>query len=115
MLAVGGITLLLTGVEQKGIRFFGNRRGWRISEGVGWTVVGHASYGWLVSGVLMLEPVRMNMPWRDMEVPFLMSDIDGYLITLIGAALWGMIVFEICVYLGVRKMRYANPPGVVSS
>jgi hypothetical protein len=113
VLTVAGPTFSLTAIEQRGIRFFGNRRGFRISKGVGWTIVGHASYGWLVSGalcgVLSFTPIRENLPWQDAYVPFLVWHIDGAQLTIAAVALAGMLVFEVWVFLGVRGMKYANP------
>lgn len=114
VLVIAGVALSLTYIEHAGIRFFGNRRGWRITPPVAWTVVGHASYGWLVSGVLvgiLANPsVYLSIPWREALLPFVIWQVDGYTLTLVAAAFWGMIVFEVVVYMGVRGMRYANPP-----
>lgn len=104
----------LTRIEHAGVRFFGRRRGWRITRTVADSVCAHASVGWLVAGVLfgagaifvdsglarhaaaaIGRPILTPAPWLRHLPPGL-----GFLA--------GMLVFEFRVYFGVRHNRYAN-------
>ncbi|MFM9996864.1 MAG: hypothetical protein ACKVU4_13815 [Phycisphaerales bacterium] len=105
---------LLTAVEHRGVRFFGARRGWRVTHTVADAVCAHASVGWLVAGVLfgagaiivdsglarqtaaaIGRPILAPTPWLRYFPPGL-----GFFA--------GLLVFEFLVYFGVRHNRYAN-------
>ncbi len=110
-----GIALLgfLSGIEIFGIRFFGRRRGWRTDLVIATTVCGHASYGWLVSAVLIAfvwqwqQWCRVLDQWASgWDSPVLPSQLTPFLLGL--AFFVGMIVFETYVYLGFRACRFAN-------
>lgn len=107
---------VLTAIEHRGVRFFGARRGWRVTHTVADTVCAHASVGWLVAGVLfgagavfvdsglarqvtaaIGRPILTPTPWLRYLPPGL-----GFLA--------GMLVFEFLVYFGVRHNRFANRP-----
>jgi hypothetical protein len=121
--------LVLTWIEARGIRFFGSRSGWRVNHGVAWAVCGHASYGWLVAGGLVavlwvllehtgaLGLVGGLWDWiislvpgapspgstrstRSMELSYLSVLASGFII--------GMLAFETLVYIGVRRLKFAN-------
>lgn len=99
---------LLTRIEWKGIRFFGTRRGWRISPEVATTVVAHASYGWILAGLLGLGATLAGMALVEqgpLGLPWLGRAGLGA-----GGFLAGLLCFEVLVYLGVREVRFANPP-----
>ncbi len=98
-------------VEHAGIRFFGARRQWRISDAVASTVVAHASIGWILGGLLACASTFVRFEGLPRLTLFIWT---------IGPAVWilvlavgvGMLVFELLVYVGVRRCRYANaaPP-----
>jgi hypothetical protein len=55
-IAIGAVGLpaalfLLTWIETLGVRFFGKRRGWRVTRPIAWTVCSHAAIGWAIGGV----------------------------------------------------------------
>lgn len=123
--------MILTWIEARGIRFFGARNGWRVSRSVAATVCGHASYGWVVAGLLVaglwfllertqaIKPIATAWNWfigllsgnasaasvagastRAMELSYLTVLGIGFVI--------GMLIFEVLVYIGVRRLRFAN-------
>lgn len=110
-----GLTLVLFAlsmIEYGGIRFFGARRRWRVSHGVAMAVVGHASVGWL------LLPLTLPMCWG-IAGAALVDALDGatgieWLGTVVAilAGIAGpfipLLAFELLVYEGVRRMRFAN-------
>lgn len=110
------LLLTLSWIETRGIRFFGRRRGWRVSKNVAMTVVAHASYGW-VAGALLLGAQAMvphwvafdgqtsHWPsWLSAVWPTWLSPLPA--LAMLAAVLW----FEILVAIGVRRMRFANAP-----
>ena len=104
---------LLTAIEHRGIRFFGARRGWRITSDVATSICAHASAGWLLSGVLVLLGVLLGL-WAYALAPgaprSLRGAFDTAVLTLpIAGFSAGLLVFETLVFLGVRRCRYANP------
>jgi hypothetical protein len=103
---------LLTRVEMVGIRTFGARRGWRISPVVATAVCAHASVGWVVTGVLFLLSLTVPVPRMGVTLPpaFGAWNINvAVVLAPLSALLAGLLVFELLVYMGVRRCRYANP------
>ncbi len=118
---------LLTWVEFLGIRFFSRRRGWRLTPEGAWQVCCHASVGWLMLGIL---PVLTLAAFQALVRLFHVGPPRGGLLRgwgafsgmswsdlIYGAGLFcavmaGMMTFEILVYVGVRRCRYAatKPP-----
>ncbi len=107
---VVGIGWALSWIEMRGIRFFGARHGWRVSDAVAATICGHASVGWMLAfgGVHMSITVIAigfhsfgRMPNRLIQLVLLSVPASFFL---------GMLLFETLVYLGVRRMRFANQP-----
>jgi hypothetical protein len=110
------VVLLLTWVETLGIRFFGARRGWRITKPVAWAVCGHAAVGWVVGGLLALVtffvgatiwPQYASVSARGPAV-FLSQIPSPPTLLMNTAALIGMLVFETLVWVGMRRCRFAN-------
>lgn len=112
--AVGGTVMLLvlSMIEYAGIRFFGARRKWRVSHEVAMSVVGHASAGWL------LLPLTLPLFWWIAASGFAEALNGatglgwlGTIVTIV-AALAGplipLLAFELLVYDGMRRMRFAN-------
>jgi predicted RNA-binding Zn-ribbon protein involved in translation (DUF1610 family) len=120
VLCVTGLLFTLTAIEARGIRFFGARRGWRITRAVSWQICSHASVGWIAMAALFFLGLaaavpafeilrRLNLAGRPTWLP--MSVREALAIVLGGAGfLLGMLVFELLVYVGVRRCRFANPP-----
>lgn len=110
--AVGTLALwILTRIEMIGIRTFGNRHGWRITPEVATAVCAHASVGWIVTGVLFLISVMLPFPNISITLPasFGAWSVNvGVIAAPTVALLAGLVVFELLVYLGVRRCKYAN-------
>lgn len=116
------LLLALTALETIGLRTFGSRRGWRITRPVAWSVVSHASAGWLAAGLLaMLLHALAQLPALHPRMLDLYSLLDQHLsifgFTWATTTRWmpttlglfiGMLVFETIVYFGVRRCRFAN-------
>lgn len=115
-LMIGLLLMVLSRVERLGIQFFGRQRGWRVADGVAKAVIGHASVGWLVIPAVFNVAVLVRAGiwvWakttgRWARPPLM---IDVYLLVAFGVgALAGLLAFETLVYIGVRRMRFANAP-----
>lgn len=99
-------------IEYAGIRFFGSRRKWRVTHEVAMSVVGHASVGWL------LLPLTLPLAWgfTGMELETAMDNATGVggfgvvvaVIVFLAGPLIPLLAFELLVYEGVRRMRFAN-------
>lgn len=121
------ILLGLTAIERSGIRVFGRLHHRRITRAVAETIVAHAAIGWIVaalltwagwalgSGVAWLAQREVWATWELTLTAHYWMPIAGFLI--------GLLWFESLVYVGVRRMRFANtsaaaarlddaPPGV---
>lgn len=102
----------LTAIEHRGIRFFGARRGWRITPSVATSICSHASVGWVIAGAMVLLGVLVGM-WSEAAA----ADCPAWLREALLSAprtapaagfLAGLFVFEMLVYIGVRRCRFAN-------
>jgi sterol desaturase/sphingolipid hydroxylase (fatty acid hydroxylase superfamily) len=112
---IGTLLFLLTFVEAMGIRFFARRRGWRITRNVAWQICAHASIGWVLAAVLTLLSlvVWLNLSnfglsgWMERSGP-----TGDYVMAAVPAVGFfaGMFVFELLVYVGMRRCRFANAP-----
>ncbi|MBX3356979.1 MAG: hypothetical protein KF745_00990 [Phycisphaeraceae bacterium] len=102
-------------IESWGVRFFGSRRGWRVTPAVASAVCGHATIGWIIGSVLALLgwflsgshhswndwltwPISARHDWRAAPWP------------AAGGFLAGLLIFETLVYFGIRQCRFGNPP-----
>lgn len=103
----------LIALEAAGLRFFGGKRGWRITRAVSYTVVAHAAPAWTLgvagfwlglTNPTLIEPLT-NLVLRA-GIPILLPP-DVILAAFFGF-LPGMLLFETIVYIGVRQNRYAN-------
>lgn len=98
--AVGFFPLLVIAlwIEINGIRFFGRNHRWRITKEVAHAVCAHATPGWFVGTipllVFLLDRREYVFGW--------------YLLAAAGAGLLG---FETLVYIGMRRMKFANVAG----
>lgn len=103
----------LTKIESLGIRTFGARHRWRVTPDVALTVTAHAAVGWVLGGVLFLLAVLFPLPAWYITLPrgplgFAFN--AAAVIPAVLALAAGLIVFELLVYVGVRRCRFANPP-----
>lgn len=108
-----GTLFILTQIESFGIRMFGARRRWRVTRDVALTVTAHAAVGWVVGGVLFLLAVLFPLPEWYITLPRTPLGVAFNAAAVIPALLAlaaGLIVFELLVYVGVRRCRFANPP-----
>lgn len=113
------VTLLfaaLSGIERAGIQFFGRTRRWRVSPVVASVVCAHAAAGWVAGGLIGVglcagawAAALLGETSRHWALTALAPPLLGFLI--------GLLWFEILVYVGVRRCRFANhaapspPPG----
>lgn len=105
----------LTKVEELGIRFWGPRRGWRITPAIAHVVCAHASVGWVLGCVVAL--LGHTLGWslagytNRHNVGILRGPMQLAPITLpVLGLVAGMLIFEVLVYIGMVRMRYANRP-----
>lgn len=125
------ILLALTWIEALGMRLVGARRGWRITPDIASQVCAHASVGWIFAGLLPLLCLaagtaalrlfpeggarvmnsRLDIggfaPWLGKRVS--LGDLFAFA-GLVGGFLGGLLIFEMLVYVGVRRCRFANAP-----
>ncbi|TVS07219.1 MAG: hypothetical protein EA423_04540 [Phycisphaerales bacterium] len=116
-----GVILLrgLTYIEERGLRFFGTRHGFRISPAVARSVCAHAAVGWALGAILgafvtialwllLFWPVglatRLAPMYGGRPPPTWSADALGLAFGAGAALLW----FETLAYIGMRKCRYAN-------
>lgn len=104
------VILLLTGVEYVGIRFFGRRRGWRVTRGVAAAVCGHASVGWLASGVGVGVGWHAGLAIGGGVPAVLIGRVSWSMLLPIVGFMAGLVAFEVLVYAGFTRMRFANDP-----
>nr|HRJ50216.1 hypothetical protein [Phycisphaerales bacterium] len=112
----------LTWIEHHGIRFMAARRGWRLTTDAAAQVCAHASIGWVIGPAAMtwlLSESRFDRwsaafpDWWKIE-PLGVIPLGAQSDRFAGlglSLLAGMILFEVLVYAGVRRCRWANPPG----
>ncbi|MFN7021998.1 MAG: hypothetical protein ACK4WH_11820 [Phycisphaerales bacterium] len=117
-LSVMAITLVLywlTRIEEWGIGYFGSRRGWRLTPAVARTITAHAAVGWLAAALLfwplmllnlMYQPSKLVRPGVGAIWP-LALDVLRSVLPFLGAFI-GLLMFEVLVYIGMRRCRFAN-------
>jgi hypothetical protein len=98
--ALGFFPLLVIAlwIEIHGIRFFGRNHRWRITRDVAHAVCAHATPGWFAGAV----PLLVFLLDRREYV------LGWYLLAAGGVGLLG---FETLVYIGMRRMKFANVAG----
>jgi hypothetical protein len=118
MLAIGVAALVfgLTWVEAGGIRFWGRVHGFRVSRGVAWSICGHASVGWLLGGAIAAVGWVVGQAISETDYRVFgsgrlvaLAPVAAPVLIAVGGAA-GLLIFETLTYLGVRRMRFANPP-----
>lgn len=125
-MASAGLLMVLMIIEGQGLMFFSRRRGWRVTPRVARVVVAHASYGWIVAGVIFLvsvwarnelvrsAPAREIAAWLRTNAGINL-DRDGVWWVGLAAIIGGIVVFESLVYIGVRRCRFANVPAATEA
>ncbi|MFK7760019.1 MAG: hypothetical protein AB8C13_08735 [Phycisphaerales bacterium] len=106
------LTLMaLTATESFGLRFIGNRRGFRIDKIISNNIVAHGAAGWLLIGLgstlgalLILLPDIIDSNFIPVRIDF---NVIGWWIILF-SFLAGFLFFETFAYLGLRRCKYAN-------
>ncbi|MBX3361419.1 MAG: hypothetical protein KF705_08290 [Phycisphaeraceae bacterium] len=97
-LIVALILSILTGIERTGIRAYGRVHRRRITYAIANSVCAHACVGWLTAAVLF-------------SIALLVARSVGsfwWLVLPTLALFLGLLHFEILVWLGVKRCRYAN-------
>lgn len=106
--------LALSSVEFVGVRFFGRRRGWRITRGSALVIVGHASYAWLVAGFGMALAGqiarRIDALW-DGRVTLGLPDIAWFAAITGLPVIVGMVLFSSLCGAGFYALRFAGVRG----
>lgn len=113
-LSAWALTIVASWIESLGIRFFGARRGWRVTSGVALVVVAHAAAGWVAGGVIVAVGAVLSLVAGLLgggEDPVIIIAFGG----LVMGGVVGLLWFEILVYVGVRECRFANPPNANTS
>jgi len=106
------VLLILTVVERLGIRLFGRMHKRRITVPISRTIIGHASYGWLIAGVgvgfgHMLGMLLTALSQHIVALRWELIYMSPWLLPILGFFA-GLLVFETLTWLGVLNMRYAN-------
>jgi hypothetical protein len=111
VVGVAAVLLGLTLVEWAGIQLVARRRGWRLGRIAAWQVCAHASVGWVVMGMTMWVALIawLNAIWfvRGLKQA---GDLTLAAIPVTGI-LVGLLVFELLVWIGARRCRFANAAG----
>jgi hypothetical protein len=109
------LLLALSEVERRGVVFFSRRRRWRVTLDIGMMAVAHAGVGWIIGGLLFAILARWpDTRWllggtADVALWNLMFDAHLPIAPFAGW-LVGLMVFEVLVYVAVRRCRFANMP-----
>ena len=98
------VTLVAIFIEIAGIRFIGGRRDFRITSDIARTICAHASPGWIVG---MVSVTGVAAAFR----PINPRNVDAFQIAFLASAFIGLLAFETLVFIGMRRMKFANRPG----
>jgi hypothetical protein len=122
--ALGALVLLvLTCIEWLGVRSIARLRGWRLTPEGAWQVVCHASVGWIVLGFLPTWVMALAFalltnfgiaPSGSVDLNRLApgaGSVSNYWLVhgglVAGAVVVGLVTFELLVYVGVRRCKFA--------
>lgn len=127
LLGVVMISVLVLGslsvIEYLGLRIIGVRRGYRVGHRVSAAVVGHASAGWVVGGLLgaagwlvgsvlpdgMRDIIYKSSLWEYgviSRMPVVLRNAEFVL--LVVGLLAGLFLFEWLAYAGLKRCKWAN-------
>ena len=118
---------ILTLIETRGLRFFGNRKGYRITTGISNAITGHGSVGWLLCAIglafaQLIGFVFIFIMTPEIPEPTGTDHFNEYIRVFNGPPSWvytanlllyililpGFLFFEFFAYLGLRRCKYAN-------
>ena len=108
VMVVAACVIALTYIEALGVAWFSWRRGWRVPFRLAERVSCYASIGWVPAGILC----NLLWLWYDKRLfrggwyPFFQDERD--LLILTAVAMLTILWFEWLVWLGVRRVKYAN-------
>ncbi len=121
LITISGVLLLrgLTWIEERGLRFFGRRRGFRITPAIARSVCAHAAVGWALGAILgafVTVALWLVLYWPVGLATRLAPNYTGRPPSTWGADALGLafgagaalLWFETLAYIGMRKCRYAN-------
>lgn len=103
--------LVLTLIEWTGIQLLARTRSWRLTPEAAWQVCAHATVGWVITAVTSWLGL---IAWLNLSSLGLMpggpvGQAAQWAVPLAGA-LFGLLIFELLVWTGARRCKYANPP-----
>jgi hypothetical protein len=125
VVAAASLLFVLTWVEYRGVRFFANKRRWRVSRDAAFQIGAHACVGWIVGALIPLMALailfaapagrpslldRMLSRGGGLGYTSLTGGDATLLGVVFGSYILGLLVFETLVYIGVRRCRFANAP-----
>ncbi|MEO1718307.1 MAG: zinc ribbon domain-containing protein [Planctomycetota bacterium] len=105
----------LTAIERAGLQFFGNKRGGRVTPGIARAVTAHASYGWMLAGLLAVILAFLGHSvfrtwYGSLGTWWVLRLVPAHTAFAAGGFFAGLIVFETLSYLGTLRCRFANLP-----
>jgi len=106
---------LLVWIETQGMRFWGRRRGYRISKSIAISICANASAGWLVGSaalsILLAVVLTLFSAGVIQYTALSLSPLGArFWMAMAGCVLLGLMFFKTLVYIGVLQCRYANEP-----
>ena len=114
------VLMLLTLIEARGIRFFGDRHGFRITQAIAWSVCSHGAVGWVIAAIGLWIGVFLvswgvgeslgvyGMPAGTYDPTFASALVGLGIGVGVGLMLIGFLFFETFAWLGLRRCKYAN-------
>ncbi len=109
------LLFLMTMVEEIGLRIVGRTRGFRIDKHAATAICAHACAGWVAGGALMIAGAVVGASFstaaqkRDGGVVVDLL-LHARLALPLAAFVVGLLWFETLCWLGMRRLRFANPP-----
>lgn len=109
----GAAIIGLSLIEGLGLRVLGARHGWRVTRHTSGAIVAHASIGWLLAvPVMAAEYVYFrSLSWQG-AMAWVYAPWWWMALAYAAGPLAGLVGFEFLAWLGWRRMKFANRPGV---
>ena len=112
-----GILIALTKIEAAGLRYFGRRRGFRITGELSRCICGYGAAGWILAGAglaYVLVCLWIPMYFPSPSAASTGRAPGGVVLSLawIGAVpiVAGFLFFEVFAAMGMQRCRFANQP-----